>query len=124
MRRLPKSVPPLLHNVKETYSAGYPLMRLVRLRLVGGEGGIESVGVSVGIGDCDLLRAGRHGGSYDGQCVHVFECCGGGFSANGDGRAGVETAAADGEDGSTGGWGGGGRDCADGEWDGCELDYG
>src|SRR6267154_1160705 len=124
MRRLPKSVPPLLHNIKETYSAGYPLMRLLRLRLVGGEGGVESVGVAVGIGDCDLLRARRYGGSYDGQRVHVFESCGRGFSADGHGGAGLEAAAPHGEDGSTRGRGGGGRDCADGERDGCQLDYG
>src|SRR5260370_1203501 len=96
------------------------LLRFVRLRLVGGEGGVESVGVTVGIGDWDLLRARRHGGSYDGQCVHVVESCGGGFSADGHGGPGVEAAAADGEDGSTRGRGGGERDCADGERDGCE----
>ena len=35
-------------------------------RLVGGEGGVESVGVAGGIGDRDLLRAGCDGGGYYG----------------------------------------------------------
>jgi hypothetical protein len=92
--------------------------------LVGGECGVEGNGFAVWIGDRDLLRAGVEAGSNDEESVGVLECDDGGFSVGADGGAALESAAADGESGAAHGGNRCGRNRADSQGDGGELDDG
>src|SRR5205807_1431590 len=67
---------------------------------VGGEGGVEGNGFAVGVGDGDLLRAGREAGSDDDESVDVLEGDAGGFSVDADGGVTLEATAPNGENGA------------------------
>src|SRR6266436_612507 len=82
-------------------------------RSVGDKCSVQRDGFSVGIGEEDLLGAGRENGSYDEKRVRILECDIGELSVDGESGAALEAAAANRESGATGCGNSGRRDAAD-----------